>query len=300
MGPHKNFKVDFIGIGTPKSATSWLHYCLSEHPEICGSEPKETNFFSMNYKYGLGWYKSTFRRDNYTNLKFLDFSPKYMYETRARDNIFEHNPDAKLLVCLRNPVDQLISFYHFNKLRYTKKHHYKDLEDFVEHAPEKRLGFYYKYLSSYLEKFKKEQIHIILYDDIVANPKKVIKETERFLGINDNFVPKATTLYINKTIGHQFKIPNLRRILYFPYQKLLHLPKIGSSIRKLLWSSGLLYLGKRIIDLNTKKEGAIKPLPKEKLPQEKREKMYDYYKDDIKKLEGLIGQNLDIWKPEKQ
>ena len=33
---YENNTVSFIGIGTQKSATSWLYNCLNQHPEISG------------------------------------------------------------------------------------------------------------------------------------------------------------------------------------------------------------------------------------------------------------------------
>ncbi len=39
-----NFKIDFIGVGAPKCGTTWVAQCLSEHPQICLSKPKEINF----------------------------------------------------------------------------------------------------------------------------------------------------------------------------------------------------------------------------------------------------------------
>ncbi len=30
----QDFKIDFVGIGVEKSATTWIYNCLREHPEI--------------------------------------------------------------------------------------------------------------------------------------------------------------------------------------------------------------------------------------------------------------------------
>ena len=35
----------FIGLGAPKSATTWLYHCLREHPEIFVADSKEVMFF---------------------------------------------------------------------------------------------------------------------------------------------------------------------------------------------------------------------------------------------------------------
>ena len=45
-----DFKVDFIGIGVIKAATTWIFQCLKEHPEICGSSRKEIRFLLQKLK----------------------------------------------------------------------------------------------------------------------------------------------------------------------------------------------------------------------------------------------------------
>ncbi len=51
---NNNFKVDFIGIGAQKAATSWIAKCLIEHPEICLAASKETHFFSDDESFNQG------------------------------------------------------------------------------------------------------------------------------------------------------------------------------------------------------------------------------------------------------
>lgn len=43
-------KIDFIGIGSGKSGSTWLWTNLIKHPEISSSNPKEINFFSTLFK----------------------------------------------------------------------------------------------------------------------------------------------------------------------------------------------------------------------------------------------------------
>ncbi len=38
-------RVGFVGVGYPKSGTTWLYEILNQHPEICMCSSKETNFF---------------------------------------------------------------------------------------------------------------------------------------------------------------------------------------------------------------------------------------------------------------
>ncbi|MGH8542189.1 MAG: sulfotransferase, partial [Gammaproteobacteria bacterium] len=50
---------DFVIIGAPKSATTWLLANLRAQPQIFMPGP-ELHFFNRNYQRGLGWYKAQF------------------------------------------------------------------------------------------------------------------------------------------------------------------------------------------------------------------------------------------------
>lgn len=41
MENEDTFKVDFIGVGDQKAASTWIYQCLSEHPEIDTAKTKE-------------------------------------------------------------------------------------------------------------------------------------------------------------------------------------------------------------------------------------------------------------------
>ena len=97
----KNF-VHIIGIGAYKAASTWVHTCLREHPEICTATLKETNFFGSNFEKGFDWYKGLF--GDYKEKEHLraEFSPEYLVNKESAGMIKMYAPDAKLIVSLRN------------------------------------------------------------------------------------------------------------------------------------------------------------------------------------------------------
>ena len=51
---------DFIAVGPPRTATTWLHEVLAGH--VClPTDRKETDFFNRFYDRGLDWYANYFR-----------------------------------------------------------------------------------------------------------------------------------------------------------------------------------------------------------------------------------------------
>jgi hypothetical protein len=53
--------IDFIVLGAPRCATSWMHKCLSQHPDIFVPKGKETRYFDENYDKTLSYYKEYFK-----------------------------------------------------------------------------------------------------------------------------------------------------------------------------------------------------------------------------------------------
>src|SRR3989339_1804269 len=105
-----NKKVDIIGIGVQKSATTWLYTCLSEHPEIRCSSKEEMNYFddSLSYSKGFEWYHAHFK---FGAWKTAEYSPTYFYDKNVPARIHTYNPDSKLILSLRNPIERAFSHY---------------------------------------------------------------------------------------------------------------------------------------------------------------------------------------------
>ncbi|HEY4497926.1 MAG TPA: sulfotransferase, partial [Candidatus Paceibacterota bacterium] len=218
-----NFKIDFIGIGAAKSGTTWIARMLEEHPNVCMSEPKEVAYFNELHRQGkqyfyrdkeksmynpdfhkpLSWYARHFAHCKHGQKKG-EFSPVYFYDEKAAAEIKKHFPDAKLIVCLRNPIDRAYSDYWM--IRETFKLEKSSFEEALQNDPlhiEK--GLYFKQLSRYLKLFPREQIHIIFYDDIKEKPENTIRALYAFLGVNSSFIPRGVLRRSNWSKKARFK-----------------------------------------------------------------------------------------------
>lgn len=113
--PKKQVKVDFFILGAQKAGTSALHTYLCLHPNIYGGNRKEMNFFNNpdNYNKGSDWYHKQFptRTFNYFD-KYIDASPRYLSEVGVSEKIHNYNPDAKLIVILRDPIKRAFSAWN--------------------------------------------------------------------------------------------------------------------------------------------------------------------------------------------
>ena len=110
-------KLDFIIIGAQKSGTSALSHFLAQHPEICMAEPREAHAFDHEGYAGkwcdelLDEYYGGYFRHASGEPCLGEATPIYLFLPAAAAEISTWNPDIKLLVILRDPVERAISHY---------------------------------------------------------------------------------------------------------------------------------------------------------------------------------------------
>lgn len=207
-------RVDVIGIGVQKAATTWIFSCLAEHPEIHAAsiEPpgrKELNFFNHDYERGYWWYH---RRFTFGPWKTVEFSTLYFHDHDVPARIHRYSPDVRLLLALRNPIDRAFS-QHKHEIR--KRDLTGRLQDFwtaLEQNPSYiEQGLYATHLERWLGYFGADQIHIVLYDDIVSRPLDVITEVYRFVGVDPGHRPASLDRRVNVAAVRRW--PGLNRWL---------------------------------------------------------------------------------------
>lgn len=111
--------VTFLGCGAQKAGTSALDRYLRQHPDICLPDRKEIHFFDIEYNF-------RYPLVNYAKYhSFFDFqsqdkiagevTPSYMYWTYSPRRIWEYNPEMKLIILLRNPIERAYSHWNMNR-----------------------------------------------------------------------------------------------------------------------------------------------------------------------------------------
>jgi len=304
---NKQRKIDFLGIGAPRCGSTWIAECLFEHPEIIFPNKssgetlhhldKEMNFFSEalfrrsysqkeRYKKGINWYLNQFDWSN-PSQKRGEYSVGYFADKKAAARIEKHFPDVKIIAVLRNPVKMVHSaYYHLKALVHTRVP--KDFDSAVQKGEYNKLrlpwGLYAKNLERYYRRFPKENIHIVLLDDIKNNPQNVIENLYTFLKVDNTFQPTSLKRKKNTAVRTRFKF---LKIGGYHLLKILENLKMKGTHNK-LGRNRLLYSIYRKINLVSYKypflEGETKKILK------------NYFRNDIEKLEKLIQRDLSIWK----
>lgn len=295
---------NFLVLGAGKAGTTAFYNYLGQHPQIYQSPVKETNFFALEGE------KANFRGpgvqeriNSYSVTNIEDYralfervadevaigeaSPLYLYSPRAPGRIRYHVPDAKLIAILRDPAQRAYSaFTHM--IRDSRE----PFDDFFRALEEeeariegnwpwiwhyKRVGFYHEQLSRYFDVFDRRQIKVCLYEDLNTSPASTFREVFRFLGVDESFVPDISIRYNqggapkNKIVHSFLTKPN----------------PIKSAIKPLIPSGPRNRMVTRLRNRNLHINPGI--------PQEARRQLVEAYREDIMKLQTLIGRDLSNW-----
>lgn len=256
-----------------------MYTILKQHPDIFLPEEKELMFFTHHYDKGIEWYKMFFESIKNESCAG-DISPPYLISPSAASRIHKDYPNAKIIVTLRNPPDQVNSMYH---LWITRNRINQDIRTAIQekkHLLDSVL--YYKHLSRYLEFFDKSKILILFYEDLKKDPKNYLRQIYRFLGVEE-FYPKNLNQKQN-----QYREPYSRHI-----EKLLS--GTGDLLRRLHLLRFKILLNRTGIS-NVIKKLNTRPQEIYDLPEEARALINTYVKDDKLALENLTGRHLDFWK----
>ena len=176
--------VDVMLIGAQKSGTTSLAQQLGAHPQICLSAEKEPAFFNSgdDWRSGLDAYHGLFTPA--PGQLCLEASTMYTFLPEfggTHDRIHEYNPDVKLLYVMRDPVERMLSNYAFRRVRrLTSAPPEVALLTDPTFVNRSRYGMQ---LRPYFDRFPVEQIHLMVFEEHVADTAGSLKDVAGFLGI---------------------------------------------------------------------------------------------------------------------
>ncbi|MEM9809466.1 MAG: sulfotransferase domain-containing protein, partial [Cyanobacteria bacterium P01_D01_bin.56] len=209
----------------------------------------------------------------------------YLYSKQAPKRIKYYIPDAKLIVLLRNPVERAYSGF---------MHAVRDKREFLDFAEAlvaedqriannweyiwryQQIGFYGEQLERYFTEFSQEQIRVYLYEDLCDDPDSLLRDIFQFLGVDENHTPEVFT---------RLNISGKKRSGLID-----ELLKDTNPIKKI----GKLFLPSQIRKKIADNVRAFNYV-KSECSLEVRLKLLHLYKEDIMKVQDLIGRDLSSW-----
>lgn len=281
---------DFFLVGAAKAGTTSLFDYLSQHRDIFVPSMKEPHYFS-DYVHNhaprlenLEAYLALFsgcRPDQLAG----DLSTSYLYSARAPARIRALQPDAKIIMVLRNPIDRAYSFYWYNRNQFVEK---LSFEDALEKEPERiaeganfrfhyvESGRYHPQVKRYLDEFGADAVRIHLFEDLARDSASLCREILDFLGVPSD-VELVTGEIFNRS--GEFKSNTFGRVLT------AHFP--GKEMIRRLAPSATRRFRARLVNMNMRRPPAMKP--------EVRARLADAFREDVQMLSQLLNRDVTGW-----
>src|SRR5664280_2899277 len=210
---------DFFIVGAPKCGTTSLNTYLAEHPSVFMAK-KEQHFFGSDL--APSWPQPTAERyfDSFAGTEWAmrrgEASGWYLWSRRAAEEICAYSSSAQIIAMLRNPVDMLPSLH--SQYLHDEIDDLKDFAEALAAEDDRRCGrripplngsypwrlFYkdvirfHEQLERYYTVFGRDQVHVILFDDLVGDPATTYRRALEFLGVDPAFVPTFRVMNPNK------------------------------------------------------------------------------------------------------
>jgi hypothetical protein len=252
-------------VGAPRCGTTAMFRLLAQHPDVGICDPKEPYFFCTDFHQEADAYHGPRRRFHVrTETAYLalfrdpskpvqmDGTPAYLYSATAAANIHAFNPDARIIVMLRDPIELLRSLHA--KMDAYGQEDLRDFREALDAEPARRAGrrlprtlfwpssLYYSEWSRFADQigryrnlFPSDRLKIVLHDDFLRDNVVTYGEVAGFLGLDPAFRPVPETRNLHSEPRFRVASRLIARLGDLPIRKLVRNPvvrmRIGRGLR---------------------------------------------------------------------
>lgn len=291
-------------VGAPKCGTSVLNYYLDQHPDIFVSR-KELHYFGKDLHWTERWqgprteaeYLSYFA-DAGNEKRVCEVAIMYLRSTEAAAEIKAFDPEAKIVIMLRSPVEMLHSLH--SELVASDSEDIPDFGQALAAESQRKQGrsiprrtillefLYYsemvqyaKQVERYFNEFGRCNVLVILFDDLKDDVMATYRQVFEFFGVCRGFIPEehgVAAVNPNKVLRSRLisrlmgsRAPMIRQLKY----RLL--PMLGDRARASLVRANFRYTPRPSLDLALEAR-----LKREFAPE-------------VEQLSKLLGRDLTHW-----
>jgi len=284
-------KPNFFIIGTFKGGTTSLHQYLSQHPDVFMPGLKETRYFAFidSASCSDGKYLDEIQYPIRTQEQYLSLfeaadgqkaigeaSPVYLDNPGVAKRIASFDPEAKIIVSLRDPVARAVSGYQMwvrsGKERRPPNLALRPGERWVEGS------IYAPKLEKYYEHFPPENIKVILFEDLVKDTTNVVRDLFDFLSVARNYGVNTRSAYNSGGMPRSRVAQNFLYRLKTVSRKNPELAKFAPK-----------WLRRTYHYARTKN---LQPI---EIPEEVERRLAEYFADDAKQVARITGIDTDVW-----
>jgi hypothetical protein len=287
-------KPNFFIVGHTRSGTSSLLYQLKQHPDVFIIHTGTGQLHSL-----FGYYLPLIKSEKEYLRLFSDAKNEKCVGEKNTDNVMceesapkikKYYPDAKIIICLRNPIDVMYSKHSMTVLLTMES--LTDFKEALEAGPERekvnkenpgtydedllyrKIVRYPEQIKRYFDLFGKNKIHIRILDDVIKDELLAFKKTCEFLEIDSNFKP----IIEHKNISRRYRIR---------YLQSLAKKMEGTKTRKILSQIPGIQKSYNFVNLPQMKRSPLESNFKEKLCKE--------FEPEVKELSDMLGRDLSFW-----
>lgn len=308
-------------VGAPRCGTTTLARLLESHPEVSFSSVKEPHYFALIDLNNLDQdeLKQTVASE-YLARYFHDVDPdaqvmaegsvSYLYAPERLLPLLRLWPDAKFIIAVRDPIQQLPSFHQ--RLVHQGDETVEDFEEAWRLIDERRAGRkiprtcldarqlqydevarFGKHVGRFFDVVGRDRCHVVVFDDLSADPAKAYAGVLDFLGLPPAPMPENW----NPRPRRGVKVKWLQRLLKRP--PIARTVLAGQQFRKRIAAKpqrrppaplrAIMSARRALLEWNRTDP------PPVRLSLSFAQEIRDSLRDDIAKLSALLDRDLSHW-----
>jgi hypothetical protein len=295
---------DFYIVGAPRCGTTFMYEYLRQHPQIFMPDNKEPNFMCKDLDSGSYLDSLSFMRDEAAYIRLFAGAPAgslrgeastwYLYSETAAGLIKAMNPDSRVIIMLRDPVEMLYSLHGRRVYGGSEDLPFVDaLEAEQDRRNGRRIphrarnikalfyrevGSYSRQVQRYLDTFPADRVHVVIFEEFRRDPAAAYAETLRFLGVDPDFHPQFAVVNASASRRSQ----RLRQLMLSPTVVRVARAVIPARVRPRVGP---------IVDALTSKE-----TPRPPLDPTVRNQLQAELRPDVLKLDSVLGRDVSaLW-----
>lgn len=198
---------DVVMIGAIRGGSTALYANLLQHPDVKGPFRKELHYLNTRWARGERWYRAQFPMViGSRSWQAIEATPAYLAFPDAPARMRETQPDVRLLLTLRDPVDRAVSHWKF---RTQRSHETRSLDEVV--ADEATVtdgdistqilthGHYAAHLERWFEVFDQDRFLIVDAADLFTDPESAMNQVYDWLGVSRRPLPPVSVRNASRT-----------------------------------------------------------------------------------------------------
>ncbi len=198
-------------IGTQKGGTSSLHTYLARHAQVAPPRLKELGYFSDHYDRSERWYRSNFPLRPCSGASVgIESTPEYLFYPTVPERLYDFEPEARLIVILRDPVERAFSHYRhmvrigveplgFEEAIAAESRRLAPGLDLLSEGrdPDRAYrrysyvarGHYARQLDRWCTVFPRQQLLLLRSEEMFGAPASTVSRCLEFMGADDTSLP---------------------------------------------------------------------------------------------------------------